>query len=241
MSTQTVNATHDDVQAPGTGRPGSADAAARALARKYRITARFYDILDYPWERQYRRWRPTLLKGVGGTVLEAGVGTGRNLAHYPADANVTALDLCPGMVRIASKRAESAPCRVTLLCGDATCLPDQWSNHFDWYIGTFLFCVLPDPLQRPALEEMVRVLKPGGRFMIVEMLYSSNPRLLRRQKLFTPFVEMVYGARFDRHTLEHLRDSDGIEILQTRYLKADTYLLIEGRKKPVEVAEARQP
>ena len=130
---------------------------------------------------------------------------------------------------------------MTLLCEDATRLRGQPSNHFDWYIATFLYCVLPDPLQRPALEEMVRVLKPGGRFMILEMLYSRNPRLLRRQKLFAPFVAMVYGAGFDRHTLEHLRASDGIEILQTRYLKADTYLLIEGRKKPGEVAEAPRP
>ncbi len=77
--------------------------------------------------------------------------------------------------------------------------------------------------------------------MILEMLYSRNPRLLRRQKLFTPFVEMVYGARFDRRTLEHLRENNGLEILQTRYLKADTYLLIEGRKRLADAAEAPQP
>ena len=113
VSTQSVDATHDNGQAPGTGQRGTADAAARALARKYRITSRFYDILDYPWERQYRRWRPALLKGVGGTVLEAGVGTGRNLPHYPADAKVTALDLCPGMVRIGANRGDR------ILPGDA--------------------------------------------------------------------------------------------------------------------------
>ncbi len=54
----------------------------RMLQAKYRTTSLFYDILDYPWERQYKKWRPGLLKDMRGRVLEAGVGTGRNLRHY---------------------------------------------------------------------------------------------------------------------------------------------------------------
>ena len=210
------------------------DEATQALVGKYRVTSWFYDILDYPWERQYQRWRPSLLAEVNGTVLEAGVGTGRNLRHYPPEADVTAFDLSPSMAKIATKRAKEAACRVTVLCQDATQLPCLPSNHFDWYIATFLFCVLPDQLQPLALAEMVRVLKPGGKVRILEMLYSKHPRLLRRQKLFAPFVEKVYGARFDRHTLEYLREYNPIELSETRFLKADTYLLIEGYKKPAQ-------
>jgi len=231
VNTPSVNATHDKTQPTGTSRQGAADEATRALVSKYRVTSWFYDILDYPWERQYRRWRPLLLADVSGSVLEAGVGTGRNLRHYPPQADVTAVDLSPGMIRTAAKRAGKAACRVRLLCRDATRLSDLPSDHFDWYIATFLFCVLPDRLQALALEEMERVLKPGGRFMILEMVYSKDPRLLRRQKAFAPFVEKVYGARFDRHALEHLQENDAVAISRTRYLKADTYLLIEGCKK----------
>ncbi len=53
------------------------------LPAKYDATAWFYDILDFPWELQYRRWRPALVGDVRGSVLEAGVGTGRNLPYYP--------------------------------------------------------------------------------------------------------------------------------------------------------------
>ncbi len=49
------------------------------LRAKYDITAMFYDILDYPWGRMYEKWRPSLLADVRGSVLEAGVGMGRNL------------------------------------------------------------------------------------------------------------------------------------------------------------------
>lgn len=203
----------------------------RALIRKYRVTSWFYDILDYPWERQYRCWRPSLLSKVKGVVLEAGVGTGRNLRHYSQEANVTAFDLSPSMLRISGRRAKKASCQVTLLCQDATRLSALPSNHFDWYIATFLYCVLPERLQPAAIGQMIHVLKPGGRFKILEMVYSKERRLLRRQRLFAPFVEKVYGARFDRQTLEQLREDDQIEISQARFLKADTYLLIEGWKK----------
>jgi len=110
-------------------------------------------------------------------------------------------------------------------------LEDIPSNHFDWYIATFLFCVMSDALQPLALAELARVLKPAGRFKLIEMRFSEQPRLRWRQKLFAPFVEAVYGARFDRRTLEHLEDQPQLRVTRTSFLKADTYLLIEGLKR----------
>lgn len=207
------------------------EASTRLLARKYRVISWFYDILDYPWEQQYRHWRPLFLNDVDGTVLEAGVGTGRNLQYYPVKVHVTGIDLSPEMLMIAKGRARKAACSVTLLQQDALYLRDLPSDNFDWYIATFLYCVLPDALQPPALEGMVRVLKPGGRFKLLEIVYSKDAILRRRQEFLAPLVEKLYGARFDRHTLEYLRRNDHIEILSTQFLKSDTYLLIEGRKK----------
>lgn len=200
------------------------------LERKYRITAHLYDFLDWPWERQYRKWRPEIVGDVEGRVLEAGVGTGRNLVHYPADVELHAVDLSEAMLARARRRAASAPCRVTLRKADALDLNHLEADSFDWYVATFLYCVLPDPLQPPALAEMRRVLAPGGRFRLVEILYSR--RFWRRlpQKLLTPFVEWVYGARFDRHTREHLDATPGLEVTGSRWLKEDTHLLLEGRR-----------
>lgn len=207
------------------------DQASRALREKYEFASWFYDILDYPWERQYRHWRPLLLQDLGGTVLEAGVGTGRNLRHYPRETQVTGIDLSPGMLSVAKKRSQQAVCDVTLLQHDATRMSEMPVCRFDWYIATFLYCVLPDELQPLALSEMVRVLKPGGRFRILEIVYSKDPRLARRQQWLARLVETLYGARFDRHTLQLLQQNDEVKISATRFLKADTYLLIEGYKK----------
>lgn len=105
------------------------------------------------------------------------------------------------------------------------------SNHFDWIISTFMCCVMPDELQSLAVRQFERVLKPGGKFRLLEMVFSKDKTLRRRQERFAPFVEKVYGARFDRNTLEHLQQAPGLEIHETYFLKADTYLVIEGRKR----------
>ena len=104
------------------------------------------------------------------------------------------------------------------------------ADHFDWVISTFLCCVLPDHLQPLALAQFARVLKPGGRFRLLEIIYSKDPRLRRRQEFLAPFVEKVYGARFDRKTLEYVHHTDGLKLQGTRFLKHDTYLVIEGTR-----------
>ena len=56
------------------------DEQRRLLELKYNVTAWFYDLLDYPWERQCRHWRSQLVGELRGEVLEAGVG---NRCLYP--------------------------------------------------------------------------------------------------------------------------------------------------------------
>lgn len=202
----------------------------RRLQAKYDLTAWFYDLLDFPWELQYRRWRPGLLEEVRGRVLEAGVGTGRNLRYYPAEASVTCIDLSQGMLRRAAKRGRQAACHFVLCHEDVTTMASIPSNHFDWLISTFLCCVMPDHLQPLAVAQFERILKPGGRFRLLEIVYSKEARLRRRQELFAPFVERAYGARFDRNTLAHVRAAAKLRLLSTRFLKHDTYLLIEGER-----------
>jgi ubiquinone/menaquinone biosynthesis C-methylase UbiE len=198
---------------------------------RYNVTAHFYDILDFPWEWQYRKWRPDLIGDIRGAVLEAGVGTGRNLRHYHPSVDLVAIDLSPGMLARAKRRMSEAQCRVTLLQEDVCTMDSLSSGGFDWIVATFLCCVLPEELQPLALSQFARVLKPGGRFRLLEMTYSRIPAVRRRQNIFTPFVERVYGARFDRNTLQHVEDSGSLKVTSTRFLKRDVYLLIEGMRR----------
>ena len=201
------------------------------LQVKYNITAVLYDILDYPWERIYKKWRPVLLEDVRGRVLEAGTGTGRNLKHYHKSVELMCIELSDKMLKKAKKRAKASQCKIELIHEDATIMKSVGSGQFDWVISTFMCCVMPDDLQKLAIEQFARVLKPGGKFRLLEMIYSKDKRIRRRQDFFAPFVEKVFGARFDRNTLHYIEQSPKLKITNTSFLKDDVYLLIEGIRK----------
>lgn len=202
------------------------------LIAKYAATARFYDLLDAPWEYFfYRKWRPELLKNVHGKVLEAGVGTGRNLPYYVQDVDLTGVELSTEMIQWAHKRAKRAKCSSIRLLQQDVCAMDTniiATDSYDWVISTFLCCVMPNELQPLALDEFSRVLKPGGKFKILEIVYSQNPKIRARQEFMAPYVEKVFGARFDRNTLSLIKAHPKLQINNLSYLKDDTYLLIEG-------------
>ncbi|MCU7938622.1 MAG: hypothetical protein KZQ64_13650 [gamma proteobacterium symbiont of Bathyaustriella thionipta] len=70
---------------------------------------------------------------------------------------------------------------------------------------------MPDELQPMTLAQISRVLKPCGKFKLLEMMYSKNEAIRRRKEIFTPFVEKVYGARFDRKTAQFIEQSVDLE------------------------------
>ena len=140
-----------------------ANQAVTSTLERYQRIALFYDLLDLPFEyRRYRKIRPLLFAGLSGSILDAGVGTGRNFPFYPRDAKIVGIDLSPAMLARAARRLPSAAAEMELRQMDVTRLdfPDQ---SFDAAVATFLFCVLPDQLQVPALKELGRVVVLGRR------------------------------------------------------------------------------
>lgn len=96
------------------------------------------------------------------------------------------------MLRKARKRAKTSQCKIELIHEDATIMKSVDANQFDWVVSTFMCCVMPDELQELVIEQFSRVLKPGGQFRLLEMVYSKNKKIKRRQDFFAPFVEKVY-------------------------------------------------
>ena len=202
----------------------------RSLRQKYQWLSYFYDVLDYPWEMQYRKWRPSILNDIRGDVVEVGVGTGNNLSHYHPSVHVKAVDISQNMLNMARRKSRNAACHIDFICDDACYLTHIESSSCDWLLSTFLCCVMPDALQSQAIAQFGRVLRTGGRFRILEIIYSRDSGLRRRQRRLAWLVEKIYGARFDRHTLAYLRAGEGLRVTDVRFLKDDTYMLIEGVK-----------
>lgn len=199
------------------------------LARYERI-APFYDWLDLPFERKrYAGLRPLIFQDLGGRLLDAGVGTGRNCAYYPPGADVSGIDTSPAMLERARVRCPTVAEAGQLFEMDVTDLKFP-SGSFDAAVATFLFCVLPNDLQVPALRELGRVVKPGG---FIRLLEYVRPRgTLRRimSRMWQPWIAWAYGASFDRHTEKHVPEA-GLELVESRYVVDDLLKLITVRAR----------
>src|SRR5215472_6869567 len=123
--------------------------AATSTLDRYQRIARFYDLLDLPFEYgRYRQIRPLLFDGLAGRILDAGVGTGRNTPFYPHGGTIVGVDLSPAMLALAERRRAQTGTRIELRQMDVTQL-DFPAASFDAAVATFLFCVLADELQVP--------------------------------------------------------------------------------------------
>ena len=81
----------------------------------YDRVGRLYDLLDLPFEHgRYKPLRQTLFDGVSGSLLDAGVGTGRNFPYYPAGSPVVGIDLSPAMLMRAQRRRNALGTAVEL-------------------------------------------------------------------------------------------------------------------------------
>ena len=141
--------------------------------QRYQRIAPLYDLLDLPFEYgRYRHIRPLLFQGLSGRLLDAGVGTGRNIQFYPPGSRVVGIDISPAMLARAARRSMASSASIELMVMDVSKL-GFLDASFDAAVATFLFCVLPDELQLDALRELRRVVKVGG---VIRMLEYVRPR-----------------------------------------------------------------
>jgi phosphatidylethanolamine/phosphatidyl-N-methylethanolamine N-methyltransferase len=182
------------------------DPAATAVTRKrYQRMAPLYDLMEALAERRYQPWRTQLWARIRGPkILEAGVGTGKNLLYYPRGIQITGIDLTPGMLERARKRAAELKLNVVLQLGDVQRLefPDAC---FDSAMATFVFCSVADPVI--GLSELARVVKPGGQVILLEHMRSANRVVGAMMDLLNPVVVRMMGANINRRTVENVQKS----------------------------------
>ncbi|MEV7095113.1 class I SAM-dependent methyltransferase [Amycolatopsis sp. NPDC051045] len=159
-----------------------------------------YDAEMGVWDRRLfgdsREWA---CGQAAGEVLEVAIGTGLNLPCYPAEVTLTGLDLSEGMLAIARDRARRLGRPVTLRRGSAQQLPFADAS-FDTVLCTFGLCAIPE--HAAAVAEMVRVLRPGGRLILVDHVTSSSWLVRRLQWLVELASVPLAGEHFRRRPLK---------------------------------------
>ncbi len=172
---------------------------------RYNRIAPIYDLMEILPERRFVPWRRQLWAQVpAGKVLEVGVGTGKNFPYHPEGAEITGIDLSDGMLARARNKAQSLGKTLDLRQMDAQSL-DFPDDTFDAAVATFVFCSIPDPML--ALNELARVVKPGGKIFLLDHVRIDRPIIGTLMDIMNPFTVRLTGANINRRTAENVRRS----------------------------------
>ncbi len=197
-----------------------------SFREKYARLGERYNALEKPLDRFFCPLRGKAAEFARGKVLEVGVGVGKMLPYYPPNVELHAVDAVPEMVGIARRKARELGLNTRFCVMDAERLefPDE---SFDTVLSSFVFCTVPNPER--AMEEIRRVLKPGGRVILLEHT-RSDCRLLNW--LFLKPLDVLLGLLLDDNTLRetHLLARKYFEIEHEESHYRGIVRLIVGRK-----------
>lgn len=165
------------------------------------------------------RQRAKVVPHARGRVLEIGIGSGLNLPFYDATkvTKVWGLDPSPEMTRMAERRARDLPFAVEFigLPGDEIPLEDE---SVDTVLVTYTLCTIPQPT--PALEQMARVLRPGGELLFCEHGAAPDAGVRRWQDRLNPIWKRLGGGCHLNRAIPALIEEGGfrVEALETMYI-----------------------
>lgn len=164
------------------------------------------------------QYRQEVLSEVSGEVLEIGFGTGLNLPHYPETLQkLTAIDANAGMNGLARKRIQYSRIIVAnrVLNGENLPMDD---NSFDSVVSTWTLCSIAKV--ELALQEIHRVLKPGGKFFFIEHGLSDDPKVQVWQRRLTPLQKIIAdGCHLDRNMKKLVENQFEVLKLEEFYME----------------------
>jgi demethylmenaquinone methyltransferase/2-methoxy-6-polyprenyl-1,4-benzoquinol methylase len=177
------------------------------IAKNYDVANR---AISMGMDKGWRKKTVELLKPFrGGRYLDIGTGTGDlvfEIVDQSANVVVDGIDPAEQMLEIAKDKAEKRKLgdSISFLMADALDLPME-SNTYDGIVSGFCFRNIER--RQKALEEMLRVLKPGGVLVILEATYPANAFIRFGYKCYTPLVPIIGKFLGGGSAYKYLMDS----------------------------------
>lgn len=169
----------------------------QGVKTQYDNIAGIYDAVDLLIPNA---WRQRATGFAYGRVLEAGIGTGLNLSYYSEQCQeILGIDVSPRMLDRAQEKTAQCKIPTKLAVMDIQNLGFS-SGSFDCVVVTFVFCTVPDPFK--GLKECHRVLKPGGRLIMLEHMGSDKTVLRQLMNWLNPITVMLLGDHINRNTAD---------------------------------------
>ena len=196
------------------------------IKRRYNRIAPVYDKLEMIMEQgKMGDWRQKLWNQVNDLVkykedvrlLEAGIGTGKNIPYYPQGVEAYGIDFSKRMLVEARKRAENLEIDVQLTEMDIQNL-DFADDYFDVIVTTCVFCSVPDPVE--GLKELKRVCKPDGKILMLEHMRSKKEPVGYLMDSINWISLWTWGANINRETMKNINQA-GLEVIKEEDLLFD--------------------
>jgi ubiquinone/menaquinone biosynthesis C-methylase UbiE len=169
--------------------------------------------------KPFMRQRAKVVPLAQGCVLEVGVGSGLNLPFYEAGkvSKVIGLDPSPEMTRKAARAARRMRIEVVFINAPAGSIPLA-SGSVDDALVTYALCTIPET--GPALREIGRVLRPGGRLVFCEHGLAPDANVRKWQDRITPIWKRFAGGCHLNRDIPALIEQGGFRIaaIETMYL-----------------------
>lgn len=158
---------------PNSSEPNNPQAYTRSMDQAYTWFAGVYDLIVKILP-VWRSWIGHVLPHIQGQkVLEVSFGTGYLLTKYASQHETFGLDYNHKLIKTARNNLSRDNQTAPLCQGSVEALPYP-SNHFDTIVNTMAFTGYPDG--HKAMAELHRVLKPGGRLVMVDIGYPASGR-----------------------------------------------------------------
>jgi phosphatidylethanolamine/phosphatidyl-N-methylethanolamine N-methyltransferase len=158
--------------------------------RVYEKWAPVYDKVYHKLLSDAHRRTATTAAAAGDDILEVGVGTGLVLRHYPSRCRVTGVDLSVHMLKKAVEKVEEKGLsHVGLLASMDACRLGFRDASFDAVAVPFVITLVPDP--EGALDEIRRVLRPGGEIVVTSKLGADTGLQARVESRLAPLMSKV--------------------------------------------------
>lgn len=155
---------------------------------RYTLFMPGYDLIAKPFQKLRKRSIDLLSPQPNEKILIVGAGTGLDLCYLSHCQDITAIDLTPAMIARLKSRAHKLNLLVDARVMDGQHL--EFPDHtFDCVVLHLIIAVIPDPFR--CIREVERVLKPGGRIIIMDKFLPDTAKISLRRRIGNVFTNFM--------------------------------------------------